>query len=222
MRHDIRTPLSGLVGAADLLKTATPEQIPEYSDWIIQSGQELLNFLNSILESVNVNSGDIPLVFDRFSLRATVESVVFLHKAKALEKGLKLSFNFDSAIPEYLIGDPVRIYRILLELLSNALKFTAKGFVAVRTTLVNRTERDLVIEIAIEDTGIGIPKDKQQDLLKRFNRVIASYEGIHKGSGLGLNIAKRFIDDLKAEIYIDSELGRGTKFSCLLPLREAL
>jgi len=222
MQHDIRTPLSGIVGVAELLNTATQEQMKDYSNWLVKSGKELLGFLNSILESVNINSGDIPLVAHRFSLRETLESVAFLHQAKALEKGLNLSFDFDKAIPEYLIGDPVRIYRIILELLSNALKFTVKGSVAIRVVLIKKTEGDLIIRIEIKDTGIGISKDKQQDLLTRFNRSTASYEGIHKGSGLGLHIAKRFIDDLSAEFDIDSQPGRGTQCSCLFPLKEAL
>ncbi len=223
MRHDIRTPLSGIVGIAELLNAVEDKtKAGEYTKWLLASSQELMKFLNDVLESVNSSSGNIPVSIKRFNIYETVERVVTLHQAKAFEKGLALSFHFDEKIPLFLMSDPTRIYRIILELLSNALKFTEEGEVNVRVILSQTTDRDNVVQIEIQDTGPGIPKDKQHDLFTSFNRLSPSYSGIYQGSGLGLSIAKTFAEDLDGELHVQSDGRNGSQFICLLPLREAL
>ncbi len=223
MRHDIRTPLSGIVGIAELLNTASDkDKAQEYTKWLIASSQELMEFLNNVLESVNSSSGNIPISIQRFNLYETVARVIKLHQAKALEKGLNLVLDFDPTIPICLMGDPIRIYRIVLELLSNALKFTEEGSVDVRVCLSERTDRDIVVRLEIEDTGPGIPQDRQLDLFTRFNRVSPSYQGLYKGSGLGLFIAKTFAEDLEGTLHVQSDGKTGSQFSCLFPLKEVL
>lgn len=223
MRHDLRTPLSGIVGFSELLQNEEDnKKVREYTYLLAESCKELHRFLNEILESINVASGEIPILKQRFSLQNTISNVIKLHQPKAIEKQLKLEFNFDSAIPKYIIGDSVRIYRIVLELLVNALKFTQHGKILISVKLVKNEDRNLVIKIEVEDTGVGVPVEKQQELFMRFRRLAPSYQGIYKGSGLGLFIIKQFIDDLEGEIYLESQENKGSKFICLIPVKEAL
>ena len=175
-----------------------------------------------VIESINVASGQIPLLKKTFDLQTKLSDVINLHKAKAFEKRLNLDFVFDKDIPKYVVGDPIRIYRIVLELIGNALKFTNQGYVKVCAKLAKKNEFKIVVRIEIEDTGPGIPTEKQQELFVRFKRLIPSYNGVYSGSGLGLFIAKQFIDDLEGEIYIESYPGKGTKFICLIPMRGSL
>jgi len=221
--HDIRTPLSGIVGFAELLNSDNnKESIKEFTEGLVQSSRELLRFLNEVIESINVASGEIPLLKKTFNLQTKIFDVISLHKAKAFEKGLNLDFVFDKDIPKYVVGDPVRIYRIVLELIGNALKFTKQGYVRVCAKLAKKNEFKIIVKIEIEDTGPGIPKEKQQEIFIRFKRLIPSYDGVYNGSGLGLFIAKQFIDDLEGEIHVESYPGKGTKFICLIPMRGSL
>ena len=223
MRHDIRTPLSGIVGFAELLNSENNrERIKEFTDGLVHSSKELLRFLNEVLESINVASGEIPLLKQPFNLKNKLNDLIKLHKPKAFEKGLNLDFIFEETIPKYVVGDSVRIYRIILELVGNALKFTQQGHIKVYATLAKQFESKLVIKIEVEDTGPGIPEEKKQELFVRFKRLIPSYGGVYKGSGLGLFIAKQFIDDLEGEIYIENNTNKGTKFICLIPMRKSL
>ena len=120
------------------------------------------------------------------------------------------------------MGDPMRIYRIVLELLSNALKFTEEGSVDVRVRLSEKTDGNSVVRLEIHDTGPGILKDRQVDLFTRFNRLNPSYKGLYQGSGLGLSIAKTFAEDLEGTLHVESDGKTGSQFICLFPLKEAL
>ncbi|MFT4058907.1 MAG: response regulator [Legionella sp.] len=145
-----------------------------------------------------------------------------LNKAKAASKGLDFSMDFDKNIPQYLIGDSVRIHRIVLELLTNALNFTDSGSVKLTVTLAHRKNREIIIKLMVQDSGMGIPKDKQQEIFLHFKRLTPSYKGIYKGAGLGLSVIKQFIDDLNGEIYVDSALQQGSTFTCVIPLNVSL
>ncbi len=223
MRHDIRTSLTGIAGLSELLKNETDKNKIEYfTTHLAKSSHELLRFLNEVLESIQVASGEIPLLNKKFNLKEILENVVKLHHPIAIKKQLSLKLQIDKAIPKYLIGDPVRIYRILLELLANALKFTVKGHITIFAKLGKREDQTFVVKIFVEDTGIGIPYEKQQDLFVCFKRLTPSYEGIYKGRGLGLSIVKQFLEDLKGEIYVLSSLNKGSKFVCIIPLKVPL
>ncbi len=223
MRHDIRTPLTGIIGCADILKeTSTNPEVNEYLDGLVTSSHALLNLLNEVLEASKVNSGEIPLLKRKFDLKARLEEVINLNKARAGEKGIALLFEYDENIAHYVIGDPTRIHRIMLELIANALNYTEKGYVKLSVKLAKRTDRELIVKLLVEDTGIGIPADKQQEVFVQFRRLTPSYEGIYKGAGLGLAVVKQFIDSIQGEIYVESELQKGTKFTCIIPFREAL
>jgi two-component system, OmpR family, aerobic respiration control sensor histidine kinase ArcB len=223
MRHDIRTPLTGIIGFANLIKDASKDaEITEYAQHMLASSEELLDFLNEILEIVHLTSGKTPLLKKKFDLQAILLKLMDLHKAKAEQKKLALSLDYDPAIPSYLIGDPRRIQKILLELLSNALNFTHEGSVHISVKLAKETAETTIIKILVSDTGEGIPEDKKEEIFYMFNRLHPAYEGIHRGIGLGLTIAKQFIDDLKGEFYVESTLGSGSTFACILPFKKVL
>lgn len=223
MSHDIRTPLSGIIGFAELLNNENNKnKINKFTTSLVKSSKELLRFLNEVLESINVASGEINVLNKTFNLKKRLYEVINLYRPKAFEKKINLHFVFDENVPQYVIGDPMRIYRIVLELVGNSLKFTNQGYVKVSVKLDKKDEFKIIIRIEIEDSGSGIPAEKQQDLFERFKRLTPSYDGTYNGSGLGLFIVKRFIDDLDGEIYIKSDINNGTKFICLIPLVETV
>lgn len=224
MRHDIRTPLSGIVGCAHLIKMRpnNPVKVSEYADDLVQSSDAFLEFLNKILESITVANGEIPLLKKEFNLKEALEQIIHLNKSQAVVKGLGLSLDYDAKIPTELIGDSIRVQRIILELVTNALKYTDKGEIKVSARLMKNEKREVVIELRVSDTGMGIPHNKHQEVYTRFTRLTPSYQGIYPGTGLGLAVVKQFIDDLSGEIRIESDLGKGTTFICLIPLQESL
>lgn len=223
MRHDIRTPLSGIVGFAELLQNEKNlDKIQNYTTKLAKSSKELLNFLNEVLESIHIASGEIPLAHQQFNLKDTLQNLNDLYQPKAHEKQLSLKFHFDKKHSPYLIGDPMRIYRIILELLGNALKFTQQGRIDVYVNLIKKNDQNTVIQIEIKDTGPGILPENQHDLFVPFQRFTPSYKGTYKGSGLGLSNVKQFITDLQGEIYYDTKNTTGAKFVCLIPVKEAL
>jgi len=220
MRHDIRTPLSGIVGFSEILKSEVSDpRIKEYADNLIASSHALLGLMDEVLEAIKVSSGEIPLLKKKFSLADTLTSITQLYAAKAAEKKLDLSLSLDANLPQFVIGDKIRFHRIALELVGNALNFTAAGHVIIRAELAKQESQSLAIRLTVSDTGMGIPKNKQQDIYVQFKRLTPSYQGIYKGAGLGLSIVKQFIDELGGEIYVDSDSGKGTMFTCLIPMQ---
>ena len=223
MRHDIRTPLSGIIGFAGLIKDEVKHgSIAEYADNMLASSQALLDFLNEVLEGIKITSGEIPLLKKKFDLREKLLSVVTLNQAKARQKNLWLNFDYDEHLPKYLLGDAKRLQRIVLELISNALNFTHQGEISVKVEFANEDHREVTFKLIVSDTGIGIPKDKLEEVFIRFTRLNPAYEGIYKGIGIGLTIIKQFIDDLDGEIYVDSAVGKGSTFTCIFRFKKAL
>lgn len=223
MRHDIRTPLSGIVGFSELLKSESNEpRIKEYADNLIASSHALLDLMDEVLEAVRVSSGEIPMLKRKFNLTQTMEQVIALYQARAHEKKLSLSLSLDKTLPHFVIGDKIRLHRIALELIGNALNFTDTGHVSVKIDLAKTDKRDLVIKLTVTDSGMGIPKEKQQEIYLQFKRLTPSYQGIYKGAGLGLYVVKQFIDELGGEIYVESEPRNGTVFTCLIPMQAPL
>lgn len=224
MRHDIRTPLSGIVGCAEIiLKASTnPNKVKEYAENLIQSSEALLNFLNKILEGIKVATGEIPFLKKKFDFKKNIQGIIDLNKSLAVKKNLELNLSFDESIPPYLIGDPMRLQRIILELVTNALNFTQQGTVNIALKLKKHEIHQIIVEIKVSDTGIGIPADRQDEIFTRFTRLTPAHQGIYKGVGLGLSIVKQFIDDLGGEIYVESQLKQGTIFTCFIPFQEPL
>lgn len=223
MRHDIRTPLTGIAGFANIIKDEIQDpKIKEYVENLTASSQALLDLMNEILEAIKINSGEIPRLKKKFDLKKRLEDVIKLNQAKAQQKRIQLIFDYDPHIPCYVLGDSTRIHRLVLELIVNALNFTEVGSVKLTAKLAKNQRRDCVIKIIIEDTGLGIDKTKQEEIFLQFKRLTPSFEGIYKGTGLGLAIVKQFLDDLDGEIYVDSQIGSGSTFTCIIPLKKAL
>lgn len=223
MRHDIRTPLMGIISFATIISEEVNDpKIKGYVDNLNASSTALLDLLNEILELIKVSSGDIPILKKKFEFKKRLNEVIKLNQAKALHKQIDLVFEHDDNVPRYLIGDSTRIHRIALELIANALNFTNQGSVRLITQLAKTDERDVVVKIIVEDTGIGIESETQQEIFLQFKRLTPSYEGIYKGAGLGLTIVKQFIDELQGEMYVQSTVGVGSRFICVLPLKKAL
>ncbi len=223
MRHDLRTPLSGVTGFAELMKMKAkdPEMI-EYAENLHVSAQALLQIHNEILEIIRVTSGGIPHQTKKFNLKAGLENIVHLMQAKAKSKKLELKFHFDHTLPLYFVGDAMRIERVALELLSNALRFTDKGSVSLSVESKKQEGDEVLINLCVQDTGIGIPTEKREDIFSDFTKLVPSHKGGYKGLGLGLTILKEFIADLNGEIYLDSQSGQGSTFSCMIPLKKSL
>jgi PAS domain S-box-containing protein len=223
MRHDIRTPLTGITGFAEIIKNEVKDpKVKEYADNLTASSYALLDLLNAVLEAINVSSGDIPLLKKKFDLKEKLNSIILLNQAKARQKNLELQFEYDPAIPTYLIGDVTRLHKIALELVTNALNFTNKGHVRLSVRLAKDSEKDIIIKVIVEDTGIGIEPEKQQEIYLQFKRLTPSYEGIYKGFGLGLSIVKQFINDLEGELYVESKVGIGSTFTAVIKLQKPL
>jgi two-component system, OmpR family, aerobic respiration control sensor histidine kinase ArcB len=224
MRHDIRTPLTGIVGCARIIQSEPndPEKVSEYAEDLIHSSEALLTFLNRVLEGIKVATGEMPLLKKKFDFKKNIQAIINLNKSLATKKNLTLTLNIDEEIPPYLIGDPVRLQRILLELVTNALRFTQQGNINIEVELKKCETQQAVIEIKVSDTGMGISKDKQDEIFTRFTRLTPAHQGIYKGLGLGLSIVKQFVDDLGGEIYVESQLKQGTIFTCLIPFQVPL
>lgn len=223
MRHDIRTPLSGIVGFAEILKNESNEpHTKEYADNLMASSFALLDLMDEVLEAIRVSSGEIPLLKQKFEIKVLLKQIIDLNLAKSKEKQLQLNFLIDNDVPRYVVGDKIRIHRIILELVSNALNFTHKGHVTLTVALAKKHERHLVLRIKVCDSGMGIPVEKQKDIYLQFKRLTPSYQGIYKGAGLGLYIVRQFIDELGAEISVESQVGVGSTFTCIIPLQEPL
>jgi len=223
MRHDIRTPLAGIISALDIIQTKISD--PQLKDYIYQlnvSSYALLALMNEILDVVKITSGQVPLHNTKFKIKDRLEQVIHLNQAKAQQKDLNLVFHHDENIPTYVIGDALRVHRIALELVTNALNFTEKGSVQLTLELVKVAKNRLVLKLIVEDTGIGIAKENSQEVFLQFKRLTPAYEEKYKGFGLGLSIVKQFIDELEAEIYLESEVGVGSKFTCLIPFKKPL
>ena len=221
--HDIRTPLSGLVGFAEIAasRIKAPGQ-REDLQYLVQSGYALLKLLNEVIEFSRLECGALPHLAVKFNVTELLEHVLTLERPSVVAKKLALNVTVDRQIPAYLVGDAVRLHRILLNLISNAIKFTHEGFVRISAELAQQQGRELILKLSVQDSGMGIPTDQQALIFSRFVRLIPSYQGQYAGSGLGLTVVKQFIDDLRGEIYIDSEENRGSTFTCLIPCREAL
>jgi signal transduction histidine kinase/CheY-like chemotaxis protein/ligand-binding sensor domain-containing protein len=217
MSHEIRTPMNGVLGMAALLAetTLTSEQ-EEYTDTIRNSGEALLTVINDILDFSKIESGKLELENEGFDLRQCLEEVLDLFAAKSAEKRLDLVYQIDFNIPAQITGDSHRLRQILINLVGNAIKFTQSGEVFIGIDLLKWEQDQLELVFHVRDTGIGIPKDKLQQLFKPFSQVDSSTTRKYGGTGLGLVISQRLIELMGGSITADSEAGVGTTFSFII------
>lgn len=221
--HDVKTPLAGIIGTAEFLAQQTENiAYKGRAESIVQSGIRLLELMSELIELSRMESGEIQNKQIRFSLRSLIDDIEQLVKPAIEDKSLNLKIKYDKKIPKYLIGHRSNLYRTILNLVANATKFTSHGSITIKVDLVAAAKKTVTIRVAVKDTGIGIPKDKQSIIFDRFTRLTPSYEGVYKGSGLGLYIVKQFVEEMSGEIYLESEEGVGSTFICLIPLKKTL
>ena len=221
MQHDIRTPISGIYGMTELLiNMKIPTDIQSPLTEVAQAAKELLDYCNDILDFSHVEYGSRPVVNQPFSLKQLINSVLRMQKPAARLKKIRLSMHYGKKVPDVMLGDAYRIKRVLINLISNAVKFTSQGYVkvSIRSEKHNLTTREQVIRFSIEDSGIGIPAEKIDFIYEKFSKITPSNKGLYKGNGLGLRIVKQFIEEMSGNISVNSELNQGTVFQVFLPL----
>lgn len=220
MSHDVKTPLSGIIGLSELLahRLKDKENLA-FAKTLYHSGQQLLNFFDNCLEVFKLESHDVTLSTECFDLFNLLREIEELYKPAVTAKKLKFFMNYDDQIPHHIIGSRVGIYRILLNLVGNAVKFTHKGFIAIRVTSETSmsSTQPLELKIEVEDSGIGIPGDKQKVIFDRFSRLIPSYKGTYEGSGIGLYIVNKFVKVMNGRVTVNSIEGKGSCFTVSLP-----
>jgi two-component system, OmpR family, aerobic respiration control sensor histidine kinase ArcB len=222
MEHDIRTPFVGVYGMINLLaeRETDSEKKSILSD-VSLCAKELLDYCDSILDFSKIEAQSFPVVAKAFNLKKLVDSVMTIESIAAKHKKLNFSLNYDNELPPVVIGDPYRLKRILINLISNAIKFTKEGFVRLSASVSRQIPetRNLIVNFSVSDSGIGIPKDKKELIYERFTRVVPSNKGLYKGQGLGLRIVKQFVDELDGDIHLKSEVGEGSTFTIFLALK---
>jgi PAS domain S-box-containing protein len=217
MSHEIRTPMNAIIGFTRvLLKTDLSAKQKEYLTAIKMSGDALIVLINDILDLSKVDAGKMTFEQTPFKMASSIAAMLQLFETKIQEKNLALVKVYDKEIPEVLVGDPARLHQIIMNLVSNAVKFTTRGQITVSARFVRETEEQAIIEFAVRDTGIGIPSDKLDKIFENFQQATNSTSRIYGGTGLGLAIVKQLVESQGGIINVKSVIEEGSVFSFTL------
>ena len=223
LNHEIRTPLSGILGMTDLLvETQLTDEQSEYVNAARLCAENLLATLNTTLEYSALSANHLELEEIEFPTRETVQGVVSEFIFKAQSKGLEIRQDLDASLPPALIGDPMRLRQLIWHLVGNAVKFTERGHVGVRVTAEPLEPGRILLRIAIQDTGIGIPAGQIDSIFESFCQLETGLSRNYPGLGLGLAVAKKLALLLNGEITVQSRVGEGSTFTVKLPVRLSL
>lgn len=214
MSHEIRTPMNAIIGFTKVaLKTELTEKQREYLTAIKVSGDAMIVLINDILDLAKVNSGKLVFEETPFKMRDSMTAMLHLFEPKIQEKNILLFKEYDDSIPDFVIGDPVRLHQIILNLVSNAVKFTSRGQITLKVVVLAEDETHITILFTVQDTGIGISADKIEKIFENFQQASSSTSKIYGGTGLGLAIVKKLVESQGGKITVKSELGVGSSFS---------
>nr|WP_279629646.1 PAS domain S-box protein [Flavobacterium limicola] len=217
MSHEIRTPMNAIIGFTKVvLKTDLTTKQKEYLDAIKMSGDALIVLINDILDLAKVDAGKMTFEKTPFKMKSSIAAMLHLFETKIQEKNLRLIQEYDNKIPKILIGDPVRLHQIILNLVSNAVKFTTKGKITVSVDLLHEDTDNVIIQFSVTDTGIGIPEEKIGKIFENFQQASSGTSRLYGGTGLGLAIVKQLIEPQGGTIRVKSNLNEGSTFSFTL------
>ncbi len=222
MSHEIRTPMNAIIGFTKVvLKTELSEKQREYLNAIKFSGDALIVLINDILDLAKVEAGKMTFEETPFNMEVSISAMMNLFENKIQEKNLILFKVYDKRIPKFVNGDPIRLHQIVLNLVSNAVKFTNTGSITMRVNLLEETNDKLVLEFSIEDTGIGIAKNKLTSIFENFQQASIGTSRLYGGTGLGLAIVKQLVESQGGSVQVKSKLGEGSNFTFILPFKKA-
>lgn len=212
--HELRTPMYAVTGLTHLLLSENPtEEQKKHLDSLKFSGEYLLSLINNILDLNKLEADKVEVEQATFNLRKRVDDVLFALERSAQEKGNKLHLEYDTEIPDQIIGDPLMISQILINLIGNGNKFTRDGDIFIRIKQLSKNDTQTYLHFEVEDTGEGISKKKQKDIFQNFTQGSVQINRKFGGTGLGLSIVKRLLTLQKSKIELESTLGKGSKFS---------
>lgn len=214
MSHEIRTPMNAIIGFTKVvLRTELTSKQKEYLTAIKISGNALIVLINDILDLAKVDAGKMTFEQTPFKMASSISAMLHLFEPKMEEKNLQLIREYDDRIPDVLVGDPVRLHQIILNLVSNAVKFTSKGKIIVRVVLLEEDAEKVTIEFSVADTGIGIAENKIEKIFGNFQQASSGTGRLYGGTGLGLAIVKQLVEPQGGRVHVKSKLDEGSVFS---------
>jgi signal transduction histidine kinase/CheY-like chemotaxis protein len=223
MSHELRTPMNAILGLSTILiqdDTVTERQ-KKFLVTLHSSAEALLNLINDMLDISKIETNKVILDRIEFNLEELVNNIGEMVAIKIKEKGLKLNINYDHSLPKYFYGDPTRIRQVITNIIENAIKFTDKGRIILDTIFKERKEKEILVEIRIKDTGIGINKENLENVFDKFVQVDSSVSKKYFGMGLGLAICRGLAELMNGSIEVKSQIGKGSTFILTLPLEKS-